>query len=406
MPVMLDGLRKLLGRGAVPTLLLAFAVVLHASRVIWLSFALPNEEFGAFATLLLLSVMFAEFGNWGFAQLIYNQKVYEPRCQGTELRNVSALMTAALVISSVMAVALALFVSQFTVFGFVQLLATLACSGVNLTILAACRASSSKYTYPFGYLIKASVVLVDVAVLIYVEMPIENMVLFGELLAAPLLSGYAFYLGLWKSRSRLCRHALLMFRRNIKSGLAVVVSSSTALLFFNQDRMLAATLFNLSDMGIFSKLLMPKIIGAQLGFLFSVQFHRWLIANQSTSIVSKVQLMHRMEKLIALPLVLILFVGGFTVVLFYDVAYNIEVHLFTGFLLVILACIYFANPYAVLLQASGNFKYLTLGNVLGLIAFAIVIIFIPFTPASVLSASAFSAIVWLVGVRRFVFRLF
>ena len=98
------------------TLLLAMATVIHALRIIILSFLLGNREFGAVSTILLIGTLFTEFGALGFSQLIYNQPLFHPGRVSRQSRRVGLFFLTGLALLLASAAALAAIASAISVF--------------------------------------------------------------------------------------------------------------------------------------------------------------------------------------------------------------------------------------------------------------------------------------------------
>lgn len=386
------------------TFLLGAGSVIHALRVIILSFLLGNRDFGAVSTILLISTLFAEFGSLGFSQLVYNQRLYTPGVANRASVNVSRFLMTGLSIISTMAILTALAISGTGSFHFGTLFLTLICAAANVMILATCRASNNKFTHPVGYFLKSLIVLVDIAVLGTGHIDIASIMLWGEILATPALLFYAWRSGVLRLRWSIFRKAPGLVARHRNIAFWAVMSSMSALLFLNQERMAGAFFLTLEQMGVITKIILIKIIGGQSAFIFGTHFHRHIVGSDQDGWVRTFALVRRYEFFVYPALALGCLVMMIPVQMAYQAFYGIELGYAVAIAAMILAIVFFFNPFAILLQASGHFGTIARTNAIAVTLFLALAIF-SFDSSYVVIASAATSLLWYVLVRRAAYRI-
>lgn len=382
------------------TVLLAVATILHAMRVIVLSLLLHNRDFGAVSTILLITALFSEFGSVGFGQLVYNQPLFTPGRRSWRGYRVQLFMLAGMALASVLSIAVVLLIDVQAPFGLFPLWMTVWCNALNMIVLSACRASSSRFTHPVAYAIKAAIISVDIVILGVIRLPVEHMALWGEVLALPFLLVYAWRVGLLHRYPHLPRAVLGTIFKNRWLGLTAITSSATGVVFFNQDRVFGATFLTLEQMGVVTKLLLPKTIAAQGSFLFAVQFHRWVVSLDPARRDDLLGRMARADTRLLVVLVVLLLIGGWLIAWFDRIVYHITADLMTGTAVALTALMFFINPYANILQANSRFSQLARANIAAIVIFAIVAIAVRPGPAGVVTVCAISALAWFLLVRH------
>lgn len=375
------------------TLLLGIGSVIHALRVIVLSFLLGNADFGAVSTVLLISTLFAEFGPLGFSQLIYNQRLYTPGLVTRASVNVSRFLATGLAILVPLAIVISLAVALASPFHFVTLLATLVCAGANVMILAACRAARSKFTHAVGYAIKSVIVLADIAVLGSGLLPTEYILLVGEILATPVLLVYAWRSGVFPFRRSILAKVPEVVRANKRIAFWALASSMSALLFLNQERMAGALFFTLEEMGVITKIILIKIIGAQSAFLFGTYFHRHVVGCDPQERARTFAQIRKYEPYAYAALAALCLLMTIPVQEAYALLYDIELSPQTALSVLVLGIVFFFNPFAILLQASGRFGIVARCNAIAIGLFALIVLF-GTSSAFVIVASAIASLVW------------
>lgn len=386
------------------TLLLGAGSFIHALRVIILSFLLGNRDLGAVSTILLISTLFAEFGSLGFSQLVYNQRLYTPGVISRASVNVSRFLLTGLSIISAMALVTALAISVAGPFHFWTLFMTLICAAANVMILAACRASNNKFTHPTGYFLKSLIVLVDIAVLGSGHFAIETIILWGEILATPVLLFYAWRSGIIRPRWSVFRKAPGLVAAHRGLAFWAVMSSMSALLFLNQERMAGAFFLTLEQMGVITKIILIKIIGGQSAFIFGTYFHRHIVGSDQAGRARSFAMIRRYEFYVYPGLAALCLVMTIPVQLAYQAFYGIELGFAVTISAMVLAIVFFFNPYAILLQASGRFGTIARCNAIAVALFLALAMF-SFDSAYVVIASAATSFLWYVLVRCAAYRL-
>ena len=386
------------------TLLLAVAAVLHSLRVILLSFLLGNRDFGAVSTILLISTLFAEFGSLGFSQLVYNQRLYTPGVISRASVNVGRFLFTGLSVISVMGILTTLVISAASPFHFGPLLLTLVCAAFNTMILASCRASNNKFTHPTAYFLKALIVLVDVAVLGSGHFTIETIILWGEVLATPVLLVYAWRSGIIRPRWSVFRKVPGLVAAHRGLAFWAVMSSMSALLFLNQERMAGAFFLTLEQMGVITKIILIKIIGGQSAFIFGTYFHRHIVGQDHEGRLRTFTVIRRYENYVYPVLAALCLLMTIPVQMVYQAIYGIELSYAVAISAMILAIVFFFNPFAILLQASGRFSTIAACNALTVALFFALATF-SLDSSYVVIASAATSALWYVLIRRAAGRL-
>ncbi|MDI1325518.1 MAG: hypothetical protein PSV23_01840 [Brevundimonas sp.] len=386
------------------TLLLGTASVVHAMRVIILSLLLGNREFGTVSTILLISTLFAEFGSLGFSQLVYNQGLYTPRIISRASVNVSRFLLTGLSIVSTMAVMTALVISTAGLFHFWTLFPTLICAAANVMILASCRASNNKFTHPAAYFLKSLIVLIDIAVLGSGHFAIDTIMLWGEILATPVLLFYAMRSGILRPRWSVLRKlpSLVAAHRNV--AFWAIMSSMTALLFLNQERIAGGSFLTLEQMGIITKIILIKIIGGQSAFILGTYFHRHIVGSGQAGRVRSFAIIRRYEFWAYSAVALICLAMTIPVQWAYKAFYDIELTYAVAISAMVLGIVFFFNPFAILLQASGKFGTIARYNAVAVTLFMILAIF-SVDSSYVVITSAATSLLWYILVRRAAYRL-
>lgn len=368
-------------------------------RVIVLSLLLGDSDFGIVATLLLLAALFAEFGTLGFGQLVYNQPLFSPGRRNWRAHRVALFLLSGMAMASAISVIVSLLLYRFTPFNFAPLWLTLWCAAMNSMIISACRAAASQFIHPAGYAIKAVIVSIDIVILGFIGLSLENMALWGEVAAFPALLLYAWHIGILRRNCRIAASVLSTIRKNWRLGLKAIISSATGIVFFNQERILGAAFLTFEQMGILTKILMPKIIAAQGSFLFGVHFHRWIVSLDGLKRNALIKRMNRWEIWITPMLIVVLVSGGWITVQFIDLIYEISISLIMGMAITLLALAFLINPYAIILQANNHFTPLAKANLLAVLQFAAACLLWHPEVEGVLIASAASAFTWFLVVR-------
>lgn len=381
------------------TLLLAAAAILHSLRIILLSFLLGNHEFGGVSTILLMMTLFVEFGALGFSQLVYNQPLFEPGRVTRQGRRVGLFFATAACLLLCTALMVAAVIAAISMFQFWAIFLTLFCAAMNMMTLACCRASRSNFTHPIGFFIKAVIVVIDIIILGFFTPPIEKMVFWGELVALPVLLFYAWRVGVLKLRLRIVREIPRLLLSHARLGIFSISSAASGMIFFNQERIFGVSALTLEQLGLMTKLLLPKMIAAQGAFLLGVHFHRMIVRlapAERSALLVRVQ---RLEWM-GLPLiVLALAAGGFLAVPLNHYVYEIDIDFITGLSVGLLALVFFFNPYSIMLQATNHFTALVIANVAAVACFAAGVIIMSPTTSQTIILSAISAALWAVIVR-------
>lgn len=385
-------------------LLLGAGSFIHALRVIILSFLLGNHNFGAVSTILLISTLFAEFGTLGFSQLIYNQRLFTPRVIDRASVNVSRFLATGLSIISIMGLVTALAISFAGPFQFWTLLVTLVCAAANTMILAACRASTNKFTHPTAFFLKSLIVLVDIAVLGSGHFQVETIILWGEVLATPVLLFYALKHGIVRPRWSFFRKIPDVIKLHWRLAFWAVMSSMSALLFLNQERMAGAFFLTLAQVGVITKIILIKIIGGQSAFIFGTYFHRHVVGSDQAGRVQTFAVVRRYERYVYPALAALCLLMTIPVQMAYRAFYGIDLSYAVAIAAMILAIVFFFNPFAILLQASGRFGTIARYNALVVGLFFLLALFSA-DSSYIVVASAAASLLWYVLVRRAAYRL-
>lgn len=388
------------------TLLLAMATVIHALRIIILSFLLGNREFGAVSTILLIGTLFTEFGALGFSQLIYNQPLFHPGRVSRQSRRIGLFFLTGLVLLLASAAAVAAIASAISVFAFVTIFLTLFCTGANMMVLSACRSSRSSFTHPIAYFIKSIIVILDIVILGFFTPPLAKMALWGEVAALPILLFYSWHVGILKLRWRSARHVPAIFAGYFKLGLTAIASAASGMLFFNQERLFGVAALTLEQLGILTKLLLPKMIAAQGAFLLGVHFHRMIVRMSEADRPALFARARHYERF-ALPIAMLaIAVGGYLAVQLNAFIYGIAIDYATGLAVTVLALIFFFNPYSIMLQATNRYVSLAIANSIAVLGFITLVTLAGSQGPGVAILSALSACLWFLIVRKLVARNF
>jgi hypothetical protein len=388
------------------TLLLGTATVIHALRIIILSFLLGNAAFGAVSTIMLMAVFFTEFGALGFSQLIYNQPLFKPGQVSRQSRRIGLyfvtgtglLMASAVVVAGVVAV-----VSEFS---FAMIFLTIFCAASNMLVLSACRSSRSSFTHPLGYFIKGVIVIADIVILGFFTPPIPMMALWGEVIALPVLLFYAWRIGVLKLRWTIVREVPGHLRANLKLGGSAIASAASGMVFFNQERLFGVAALTFEQLGVLTKLLLPKLIAAQGAFLLGVHFHRMVVGMTEAQRIGLFAGARRLEW-IAIPVVaLALGGGGYVLAQLAALVYDIHIDYPTGIAVTVLALLFFFNPYSIMLQATNRYGALTLANTVAVVAFVSLMAMAGSGGPGPIAFSAVSACLWFLVIRLLVARHF
>ncbi len=360
-----------LSRFVSSTFILAFAVVLHATRVIFLSLILDDHDFGVVSTILLVTTIFADFGSLGFSQLAYNVPPFSKAYRRTTSHQVNLYIWSSLAIcfctTSIVSTILVL-VGQF---GFVAITATLFCAGVNIAILSSLRSAANIYIYPIAFAIKALIIMVDIVILSQGSLQMGTVVLWGEILSVPVLLAIAAYVGVLKFSPRLFKHVRSHLARNIAQGIRAISSSSSAMMFFNIERIVAAIFLSTASMGLLTKMLMPKIIASQSSFLLAVHFHRFVTSIDTVAKADLLLRIRRIEPLAFLLLIPLTALGGFVLQFLFEILYGIETSLLLATSISLTSLIFLFNPFSIFLQATGQFLKLLVANIVSAALFAL-----------------------------------
>ncbi len=381
------------------TLLLAMATVIHALRIIILSFLLGNADFGAVSTILLLATLFSEFGALGFSQLIYNQPLFHPGRVSRQSRRIGLFFLTGMGLLLASAAAVAAIASAISVFEFVTIFLTLFCAASNMMVLSACRSSRGSFTHPIAYFIKSIIVILDIVILGFFTPPLSQMALWGEVVALPILLFYAWYVGILKLRWTTVREVPAIFAGHFKLGLTAIASAASGMLFFNQERLFGVAALTLEQLGILTKLLLPKMIAAQGAFLLGVHFHRMIVRMSEADRSALFARAKQYERFAGPIAMLAVAGGGYLVVQLNALVYSIAIDYPTGLAVTVLALIFFFNPYSIMLQASNRYTSLAIANSIAVTGFiALVALVGPLDPG-VAVLSAIAACLWFLIVR-------
>lgn len=388
------------------TLLLAMATVIHALRIIILSFLLGNEDFGAVSTILLLATLFTEFGALGFSQLIYNQPLFNPGRVSRQSRRIGLFFLTGTGLLLASAAVVAAIASATSMFAFVTIFLTLFCASSNMMVLSACRSSGSSFTHPIAYLIKSIIVILDIVILGFFTPPLAKMALWGEVVALPILLFYAWYVGILKLRWATVREVPAIFARHFKLGLTAIASAASGMLFFNQERLFGVAALTLEQLGVLTKLLLPKMIAAQGAFLLGVHFHR-MVVRMSEADRSALFARAKQYERFAVPIVMLaVAAGGYLAVQLNARVYGIAIDYQTGLAVTALALIFFFNPYSIMLQATNRYTSLAIANGVAVTGFIALVAIVRPRDLGVAILSALSACLWFLIVRILVARSF
>lgn len=388
------------------TLLLAMATIIHALRIIILSFLLSNTDFGAVSTILLLATLFTEFGALGFSQLIYNQPLFKPGRVSRQSRRIGLFFLTGMGLFLTNAAVVAAIASAISVFAFATIFLTLFCAASNIMVLSACRSSHSSFTHPIAYFIKSIIVVLDIVILGFFTPPLAKMALWGEVVALPILLFYAWHVGILKLRWTSARAMPAIFTKHFKVGLTAIASAASGMLFFNQERLFGVAALTLEQLGILTKLLLPKMIAAQGAFLLGVHFHRMVVRMSEADRSTLFARAKHYERYVVPISVLAVTVGGYLAVQFNTLIYGIAIDYPTGLAVTVLALIFFFNPYSIMLQATNHYISLAIANSIAVAGFVALVVMVgPHSPG-VAVLSALSACLWFLIVRIFVARSF
>ncbi len=381
------------------TLLLGTASVIHALRVIILSLLLANREFGAVSTILLISTLFAEFGSLGFSQLVYNQRLYSPGRISRASVIVGRFLLTGLSIIITMAVVTAVVISAAGTFHFWTLLPTLICAAANVMILASCRASNNKLTHPTAYFLKSLMVLIDIAVLGSGHFSIDTIMLWGEIVATPVLLLYAMRSGILRLRWSFFRRVPGLFAAQKNIAFWAVMSSMTALLFLNQERIAGVFFLTLEQVGLITKIVLIKVIGGQSAFILGTYFHRHIVGARQEERERTFSVIRRYERYAYAILALLCLAMIVPVQIAYQALYGIELSYLVAVAAMVLGIVFFFNPFAILLQASGRFSTIARYNATAVGLF-MVLAMLSIDGRYIVISSAATSLVWYIMVRR------
>lgn len=388
------------------TLLLGTATVVHALRILVLSFLLGNTTFGAVSTILLMVTFFNEFGALGFSQLIYNQPLFTPGRVSRESRRVGLYFVSGICLLLVSAIAVAGVTDTVSGFSFGAVFLTIFCAASNMMVLSACRASRSSFTHPVAYFIKGIIVVTDIAVLGFFTPPMAMMALWGEVIALPVLLFYAWRVGVLKLRWAIVREVPNHLLANLRLGGSAIASAASGMVFFNQERLFGVAALTLEQLGALTKLLLPKLIAAQGAFLLGVHFHRMVVGMTETKRADLFAAIRRLEW-VALPAVaLVVGVGGYVVIQLALLIYRIPIDYPTGLAVTVLGLLFFFNPYSIMLQATNRYGALAFANTVAVAAFIGLMAAAGTRGAGPIIFSAVSACLWLLTIRVLVGRYF
>jgi hypothetical protein len=381
------------------TLLLAAAAILHSMRIISLSFLLGNHDFGGVSTILLMMTLFVEFGALGISQLVYNQPLFEPGRVTRQGRRIGLFFATAASLLLCTALIAATAIAAISMFQFWAVFLTLFCAAMNMMTLACCRASQSNFTHPLGFFIKAVIVVIDIVILGFFTPPIEKMVFWGEVAALPVLLFYAWRVGVLKLRLGIVREIPRLLLSHARLGILSISSAASGMIFFNQERIFGVSALSLEQLGLMTKLLLPKMIAAQGAFLLGVHFHRMIVRFTPAERSALLVRVKRLEW-IGLPLIaLALAAGGFLAVPLNHYVYDIDISFITGISAALLALVFFFNPYSIMLQATNHFSALVVANVAAVACFAAAVMLWDPTTSQTIILSAVSAALWAIIVR-------
>ncbi|MBL9066191.1 MAG: hypothetical protein JNN10_07850 [Sphingopyxis sp.] len=382
------------------------ATVIHALRIIMLSFLLGNKDFGAVSTILLLVTLFTEFGALGFSQLIYNQPLFRPGRVSRQSRRIGLFFLTGMGLLLASAAIVATIASAISVFAFVTIFLTLFCAASNMMVLSACRSSRSSFTHPIGYFIKSIIVILDIVILGFFTPPLAEMALWGEVIALPILLFYAWHVGILKLRWITVREVPTIFAGYFKLGLTAIASAASGMLFFNQERLFGVAALTIEQLGILTKLLLPKMIAAQGAFLLGIHFHRMVVRLSEADRSALFARAKQYERLAVPIAILAVAVGGYLAVQLNALVYGIAIDYPTGLAVTVLALIFFFNPYSIMLQATNRYTSLAIANSMAVAGFIALVAMAGSHGPSVAVLSALSAFLWFLIVRILVARNF
>jgi O-antigen/teichoic acid export membrane protein len=388
------------------TLLLTMATVIHALRIMILSFLLGNTDFGAVSTILLLATLFTEFGALGFSQLIYNQPLFRPGRVSRQSRRIGLFFLTGMGLLLVSAAVVAAIASAISVFAFLTIFLTLFCAASNMMVLSACRSSRSSFTHSIAYFIKSIIVILDIVILGFFTPALAKMALWGEVVALPILIFYAWYVGILKLRWTTVREVPAIFAGHFKLGLTAIASAASGMLFFNQERLVGVAALTLEQLGILTKLLLPKMIAAQGAFLLGVHFHRMVVRMSGADRSALFARAKHYERCVVPIAMLAVAAGGYLAVQLNAWVYGIAIDYPTGLAVTVLALIFFFNPYSIMLQATSRYTSLAIANSIAVTGFVALVAMVGPRDPGVAVLSALSACLWLLVVRILVARSF
>ncbi|MBU1538694.1 MAG: hypothetical protein KKC29_09180 [Alphaproteobacteria bacterium] len=388
------------------TMLLGTATVIHALRILILSFLLGNTDFGAVSTIMLMAIFFTEFGALGFSQLIYNQPLFNPGRVSRQSRRIGLYFVTGIGLLLVSAVVVAAIVAVISAFSFAMIFLTIFCAASNMMVLSACRSSQSSFTHPLAYFIKGVIVIADIVILGFFTPPIEMMALWGEVIALPILLFYAWRVGVLKLRWTIVREVPGHLRTHLKLGVSAIGSAASGMVFFNQERLFGVAALTFEQLGVLTKLLLPKLIAAQGAFLLGVHFHRMVVRMTEAERAAFLVRARRFEGIAMLVVALAVGAGGYIVAQLVARLYDIRIDYPTGVAVTVLALLFFFNPYSIMLQATNRYGALTLANTIAVGAFVAMMAASGSGGPGPIMLSAVSACLWFVVIRLLVARHF
>lgn len=388
------------------TLLLGTATVVHALRILILSFLLGNTAFGAVSTILLMATFFNEFGALGFSQLIYNQPLFKPGRVSRQSRRIGLYFITGVSLLMVSATGVAAVAAVISEFSFAAVFLTIFCAAANMMVLSACRASRSSFTHPVAYFIKGIIVVSDIVILGFFTPPIAMMALWGEVIALPVLLLYAWRVGILKFRWTLVREIPGHLKANLSLGGSAIASAASGMVFFNQERLFGVAALTLEQLGALTKLLLPKLIAAQGAFLLGVHFHRMVVGLTEVERAGLFARVRRLEWIVLPAVALVVGAGGYIVIRLAALIYDIPIDYPTGVAVTVLALLFFFNPYSIMLQAANRYSALALANTVAVVAFVTLMSAAGPQGLGPIAFSAVSACLWLLTIRILVARHF
>ncbi len=382
------------------TFILGAAVVLHASRVIILSVVLNDHDFGVVSTILLLTTIFADFGSLGFSQMACNVRPFSGRHiqRSTYLINLYILSSIFICIVTSLSVSLiATWVGQF---GFIQLVITLFAAAMNVTILSSLRSSANIHLYPSAFSLKAVIVMVDVVLLSKGNLSTTNIILWGEVLAFPVLLLIAGRAGVFPGSGKTLRRVPDHIGRNLRQGIRAIMSSFSGMLYFNIERIVALVLLPTASLGFLTKLLMPKIIASQSSFLLAVHFHRYVTSIGEIERSALLANTRRFEPAVIAVMVPGMVLASYILQIAFQYIYSIEISFPLALCIALTAAIFMLNPYSIFLQATGRFVELAAASFAAATLFICVYAVVP-DEGNIIYISGLSTAAFLLVTRYF-----